>query len=864
MSKYGSNTYGNSGTVTAISRTSGSFTATITVIDYGLLTNGTIVGSNYEAGDKVVITGVNTEFNTPPSWTILASPAITAVVTPATTSTPAFTTVTFSVTTASSTALSLTGLTGTVASFTENKFYYGVSASAVSVEPFTSLSLDYQKVLISWNKPDMVAGNFTRFRVLRNQDGVSDSQEDGIILLDYTDNATLLASLNYFIDGVQNTGAAAVALIPGRYAYYSIWLLGVDGWTMASQVRALIAAQHANAMYTDPVTGVVTYARNTHQKLMDILPRVFTSVTQSPLDEVDPTSDLYTFLKGFSYTLDELLTYVDLLLPKHTGINLSPELLNTKSYELGLTTDNRISTRFQRQLVREAKAIYKGKGTTTALADAIESMSGYDPKVTTSPNLILSPQDSTFRGSTGSWTTVGNAVLAVNVLTPAPTEEPLTVDLSYTAQVAVSTAGAKITNGVTSPITYGIPISAGTSYAFSTYASSLGTSKSLTLAIDWYDRRGVLLSTSTSPTSTIQVPRVVTAVTRTSGSATAVFTSNGHGLTLGATVVLSSFATEFNATWRITAVTTNTFSITSNGTSAITSGTGSALPAWTKVSYTAIAPTNAVYAAIEIAFGSVDTYYLDMVQFAVSTTTAFHEARGVEVTLTPSKVNYLTNPSFETAPSGQVVPGWNTLVNGTPTQVTDTAPPGILSGSYRLKIATASSSTLDLHANIVLSTTSSPLPGKFYTFSIYGRTDMPMTTLSLVTSATSGSFPTVTNTTPISLTVAWQRFQVTTFIPANFGAVSVQFGIYGATNGQSVYFDAGQVESKYSASDYFDGSETVQGAEWSGIAHASTSYMFPNKAYKIPRLQQEVPKYVPLGRPYIVSSQDGIEFKGFA
>ena len=377
----------------------------------------------------------------------------------------------------------------------ESTFYYGDSPQLdLSIDPFEAVALDYDKVYVSWTSP---IGDFVRFRLVRNQDGIPDTAEDGVILLDLAD-LNDISNARSFMDGVDNTGDAAVSLVQGSYVYYAIWLLLSDNtWEMAGSVSELVAAKHEQAL------GGLDRTRNTHERLMDLLPRVFTSTTGSPLDEVDTGSDLYNFLYSFSYTLDELLTFIDMLLPNNLYTNLSKEMLDVRAFEYGFTSENRASTRFQRRLVREAVYITSRKGTPLSIETLIESMTGYIPVVTTSPNLMLTPQDSTFRGTTGAWVTQGACTLSVDNLVIPSTAETHNLDTGNTGKVVVTVAGAKIVNGSSAPITRGIPVTPGTSYTFSSYAFANASSKTLTKTINWYDRRGTLLSGSTSSSKTV-------------------------------------------------------------------------------------------------------------------------------------------------------------------------------------------------------------------------------------------------------------------------------------------------------------------------------------------------------------------------
>jgi hypothetical protein len=809
--------------------------------------------------------------------------------------------------------------------------YGQTSAVVYDVGPFVARAIDYDKIIVSWVWPNYNLTQYsTRFRLVRNQYNPSETQEDGVILVDNIVPAnTSFSSFGEpsFVDGHLSTsgtitnivadgttvtftaanslsagdtvtvkelsGTAAVwnlsnaiviartgttfsvsssvtgtfqasphsyalgtspkpQLIPGKYVYYSIWLLKNDGgnifWDKVNDTTVLLAKDHSSYLGTDAVKGL-TKTRSTHDKLMDLFPKVFTSLSENALDVVDKESDLYLFLLAFSYTLDEFYTYIDLLLPQYTQENLSPQLVEAKAYELAVSPDSQKSVAAQRRLVRDARHIIANKSTLIGVHDLVEAMTGYGNTITVSSNLMLTNQDSTFRGGLGSWQTIGGCTLAVEQINPTPTQASfatdlaLAADLIYSAKLVVSTVGARIVNGSFAPVTQGIPVTAGLQYTLSFYQQSSATA-TFGKFIKWFDVYGNLLSTSNGSSS----------------------------------------------------------SVTSS---------------WSKLSYTATAPSNAAYASIELVPSATGTYYLDMFSFTQSASGgAFEEARGVKIDLIPSKKNYITNPSFEANKSG-----WTITDSGatTPSDV----PNGLISGSKSL-LATISptssiSTTYTLGANDVA--------GSYYTFSLYSKsaTNFPVnvsltavatgsitgassvaatgggyfitylttfnanigdlitvsglggsnwnqsTAVAVVSSTSSsvtvkvlGSAPsgspgtgtmtlTQVATTPVTLTNSWSRYQTTVYVPSNYSGATLTAQVVGTGTSGSVAFDAAQLERAYSATDYFDGSMTIAGALWTGTANASVSYLYPNKGSRINRLQIELANYLAMNTPYLVT-----------
>lgn len=678
----------------------------------------------------------------------------------------------------------------------EDNFYYGDSPQlALSIEPFEAVALDYSKVLVTWTSP---IGDFVRFRLVRNQDGIPDTEEDGVVLLDIAD-LNVVTDTRRFMDGVDNTGDAAVALVQGSYVHYAIWLLLSDNtWEMVGSVSTLVAAKH------ERVLGGTNRTRDTHAKLMDLLPRVYTSSTGSPIDEVDQSSDLYNFLYSFSYTIDELLTFIDLLLPNHLYTNFSKEMLNVRAFEYGFTSENRASTRFQRRLVREANYITSRKGTKLSLETLVESMTGYIPVITASPNLILSSQDSTFRGGIGSWIPQGACTIALDKLVVPSTAESHNLDAGDTAKVVVTTSGAKIVNGVASPVTRGIPVVPGTEYTFSSYAMADSSSKTFTKTVNWHDRRGVVISSSTSSS-------------KTAGTSWAKFT---HTAT----------APEF---------------------SSLVPGS-----------------VDAVYATIEFTFTSAATFHLDMLQFAASSVTKYYEARGVQIVLEPTKKNFITNPSFENATytAGWTFVG-TTSEEPVVDPITDTlyGPPGIFTGQSFVEL-TGGVGGNSAATSVTAPTGGVFYSFSIYVKSATGTGSLEQTIQ--LTAEKSGLTTLTNSATVTAIEEDWARVSINLYIPVDYAGATLTASLFNTSNTTGgIQLEAAQLEIGFKPTDYFDGSYSVNGGEWEGgIANSNNavSYMFQNKGVKMYRLREELPRYLPIGTAYTVESQDDIEFSGWA
>ena len=214
-----------------------------------------------------------------------------------------------------------------------------INVFAVPESPLSTTTADFRKVTLTWNSP---TGTFTRFRIVRNQSGFPETAEDGVIIFDeYASSGTV--SRSTFTDGEDNPGA--IPLVPGRQVYYRVFLFTETKiWVNAGGITAIVPGNH-----------------DSHKNLISYLPRVYTSKEQSPLDAIDQNSALYEFLWGFSFTEEELLTYLDLLKPRHTGLETPVEILSAEVNNVGLTPEPGLPTKNQKRLVREALYMYSHK-----------------------------------------------------------------------------------------------------------------------------------------------------------------------------------------------------------------------------------------------------------------------------------------------------------------------------------------------------------------------------------------------------------------------------------------------------------------------------------------------------------------------
>ena len=329
--------------------------------------------------------------------------------------------------------------------------YGGTPLLAFSVAPFSLVILDFNKTSLAWQPP---TGSYTKVRIVRNQASFPEHSEDGIIIYE---ESTSSASLTGLLDG----DTALVPIVPGKPIYYTYFVFTSDKiWVNAGSV-----------------SGVVPSSHDMQNKTISYLPRVYTSVEQSPLAEPNTSSDLYKFLDGFSFTIEESLTYLDLLNPDHTLIATPSALLPLEVSNYGLTPEPGLPVKNQKSLVREAVFMYTHKGTKNGLSAYVEALSGYAPTITQSANLMLTSQDSTFYKGTGNWIPTGGTLAASTAQTPNNVTN--SIDTTYTCAITATGAGSMVL-GKTDPIIKGVPLVPGTTYTFSAQIKSPSSAGTIT------------------------------------------------------------------------------------------------------------------------------------------------------------------------------------------------------------------------------------------------------------------------------------------------------------------------------------------------------------------------------------------------
>lgn len=343
---------------------------------------------------------------------------------------------------------------------------------AYSVAPLDLVILSFSTAYLTWFSP---SGTFTKIRLVRNQIGFPETSEDGVIIWEeYATEGTV--SRSSFTDGVDNP--SSIGIVAGRPIFYSMFLFTDEKvWINAGNVADTVPGNH-----------------NAQKRIMDIIPKVYTSAIQSPLGVTDETSALYSFIDGLSFTYEQLLTELDLLKPVHSSDISSYLLLPIETSNVGLDQEPNIPIKNQKRLVREAFYMYSHKGLKSGVETYVESLSGYAPTVTVSPNLLLSPQDSTFYKGLGNWI-FGNATATFSD-EQVPASGTNVIDNIYSCKLVAPSSSFSMILGEDDPIKKGIPIKGGVEYTVSCKIKSPSSAGNVYITIAWFDGTGTYVDSS--------------------------------------------------------------------------------------------------------------------------------------------------------------------------------------------------------------------------------------------------------------------------------------------------------------------------------------------------------------------------------
>ena len=632
------------------------------------------------------------------------------------------------------------------------------------------------KVRVSWVTP---SGTIQGFRLVRNQLGYPEHEEDGVVVVE-----TYVPSVpaqEYIVDQLQGT-----PLVPGQYVYYTVWVLLADNsWRPAGHTYCVVPKEHALLSPTGE------RLKSSERKFVELFPKVFTTEQQSYLDEVDEASDIFGFLGGFAYTLDEVLTNADLLIPKNDGLKTNPNIVDLQRQQMGLPAEPTLGLQRKKALVRNAIDLYKAKGSLNGIGLLAESLTGLAPVVYLTRNKMLSLQDSTFYKGIGNWA-AGTGVTLTSDTTAPYQSQTYSVDRTYVGKAITSGTNRVMQLGMNSPITKAVPITGGQPYILTYYVK--GSTNNVSATLTWYDMFGQATGS---------------AAVETASAAT------------GSWVRRSLYGTAPTAAYYV-------------GIEIKFAASGTYYVDMLQVETNADLATQSSYSNYEEARGVVVRLEPTKVNYIYNP--SFDNTTHTDPTdWVWTGINAFDESLSTTAPG--IFDGSHMLeletIDGTNFTLTTRTDPIISGNSYY---------TFSVYAKTDAST-----EAVSFKLGAYGEAG----TLLL---NDDGSTAETIYTPTGGVTSTWTRYSVRVFVPTNDEAVYLKVTILGEGSGNFLYFDASLLEKGYLATDYFDGNYNQRGAYWLGTVNDSMSVMYRNKTTRLDRFVHEIKDYLPLNTSYVVTS----------
>jgi hypothetical protein len=280
--------------------------------------------------------------------------------------------------------------------FTYGTELYGRVQRGTATGFLLAQALDYSAVRVTVYAESRVGAQYA---LIRTKSGAAEEPSAGITVASGTiDSPELIV-----VDGETNFNDSAQinnVPVPVGPVYYTLFIFDEDGrWLKDAATYVVVPRQRATADF-----------------MIQTLPRVFTTETLSPTDEPSTDSDLYRFLYGLGVAFDEFQTLTDRVLPTAARSRATlPGLHDAHCRSVGMPVEITLGLGTTSRLFREAGFIYRNKGTVNGLLTYTEALTGWGASVSPSPNKLLSLQDSSFEGGTGSWSASGGTLTAHTV-----------------------------------------------------------------------------------------------------------------------------------------------------------------------------------------------------------------------------------------------------------------------------------------------------------------------------------------------------------------------------------------------------------------------------------------------------------------
>jgi len=247
--------------------------------------------------------------------------------------------------------------------------YYGFSTPPdYRVEPFTSASVDYQTIYLTWTKPK---GTILAYRLIRNRFGYPVDEDDGDILFDSENYPG-----SFFKDHT---------VLPGSYHYYGIYvLLDFEGnvWVRSGLTACLAIADFS-----------------TTEWMINLMPGYFTNAASSG-DELtaDFTGNIFLekYMQVIGWGMDLLRTQYATYRDINNPWKIPLTDLYSLAQELGININPDIHPYTLRKAIYFNADINKKRGTVTGIETEVSALTGWNSDLQIGNNIMLENDQSGF------------------------------------------------------------------------------------------------------------------------------------------------------------------------------------------------------------------------------------------------------------------------------------------------------------------------------------------------------------------------------------------------------------------------------------------------------------------------------------
>lgn len=361
----------------------------------------------------------------------------------------------------------------------ENKVYY--------VSGLSGLYTDYGSVRLSWGPiaSDPADLPVTHWKLIRSIGGVPDHPNDGLQLdgdviesfrVSYSDNTIATSGID-------------------SQVCYSIWAYNGQEWIESGKV-----------------CFVVVKNLGTQQLMLDLLPAAWSNQVGGVGDitgETEASSDLGIFLGALAFMKDKLSAETNLVANIYNHLKAPIELLPQAITNMGFAPEPTLGDMHHRSLYRVGHVVNQYKGTKKGIVNYVAGLTHWASTVNAGRNLLNNFDDSSFEQTIGWWTKSHGTLTAESYADPEDAPTFTLEDADSPARragygkIVSGTAGSCVIRPLGGALQYGTPVEPDITYGWKGYFLTTSGTETVTLKIDWYDFKGLYVSSSTGTGTSI-------------------------------------------------------------------------------------------------------------------------------------------------------------------------------------------------------------------------------------------------------------------------------------------------------------------------------------------------------------------------